>query len=91
MEYKDRFTRRHENGYLVYYSDKDSFELMKQLGLYEDFGLSPIELSDVLIQGEMLKPREEWDMDKIDRFNAVKKRIYEHLDDNRKLPNYEDA
>lgn len=91
MEYKDRFTRRYEDKYLVYDSNRDSIELKRQLGFYEDFGLSPIELSDILIQGEMLKPRDEWDMDKIDKWNAVKKRIYDHLDDKRKLPKYEDA
>lgn len=78
MEYKNRLTKRikleQENQYTYFYNG-DIIPLYHQLGLYEDIGYSPLELIDILLDTELSKGCANWDMDKIEKWQAIKNRI----------------
>lgn len=82
MECKDRFTQRisMEDGTLFYVGN-DSTTCMYQLGLYEDFGLTPQELAIELTQYEMQKAQKDWDLDKLKLWQQIIKNcsnVYHH-------------
>lgn len=73
MDYKDRFTRLVsdiEDSYRMYFSYNFS-GCIQQLGAYEDFGLTPKELAKVLSEYEMQQPREQWDLDKLEKWQQI--------------------
>lgn len=75
MEYKDRFTRLVtgvEDAHRLYFAD-DFTGCVQQLGVYEDFGLTPKELAMLLTEYEMQKPRSQWDLDKLEKWQQIVK------------------
>ena len=75
MHYNQRLTKRYEhNGVYFYVEQSDCKDCTRQLGLYEDFGLTPCELAKTLTEYELQKPKKEWDMDKIELWQQIIKR-----------------
>lgn len=76
MEYNDRLTKRikHDEQTYFYMEVASSRECTQRLGMYEDFGLTPQELAKTLTEYELQKPRDKWDMDKIERWQCIEKR-----------------
>lgn len=75
MEYRDRYTIRSEiDGERFYVTKKDIDYVLAccQLGRYEDIGYSPLELVDILINAELTKDRQDWDLDKLEKWQTLK-------------------
>lgn len=73
MDYTKRLTKRIKcDDSYAYTSDASFVELFTRLGQYEDFSLTPQEMASVLIDYEMAKPKEKWNMDNLEKWAIIK-------------------
>lgn len=75
MEYNQRVTKRikHDEETYFYMEVASSRDCTQRLGMYEDFGLTPEELAKTLTEYELQKPKNKWDMDKIEKWQHIAK------------------
>ena len=75
MEYSERLTQRfqHDEQTYFYVEKAEVNGSTRRLGLYEDLGFLPSELANILTQYELQKPKNQWDMDKIEKWQRVVK------------------
>lgn len=75
MEYEQRLTKRikYDEETYFYMEAADSRQCTQRLGMYEDFGLTPAELAKQLTDYELQKPKSQWNMDKIEKWQHIAK------------------